>query len=226
MENGMDEAKVLRTRRQNSLNRCDLSTLSLKCGQMTLEVWVCCFLLMPSCGVPCFLAHCLGYTPEAQDARCGPHAGQGWSMGHGTGGTTELKCWVATMLSTHMVFLIIDYPIVCFKHMDHCLHQGCPIFHHFPPWGSSRLTFQAMQEQDQRDAMENSKVTHAVNGYNQQGADFQQRQMEEAQKEMAQLPSSSLEIKEPWGWWIAKLGISLGNPSYWRYLGTLGTAWI
>eukprot|EP00434_Breviolum_minutum_P017240 symbB.v1.2.015219.t1/scaffold1115.1/size137032/4 len=39
---------------------------------------------------------------------------------------------------------------------------------------------QAMQEQDRRDAMENSQVTRAVNGYNQQGADFQQRQMEEA----------------------------------------------
>jgi len=55
---------------------------------------------------------------------------------------------------------------------------------------------QAMQEQDRRDAMENSKVTRAVNGYNQQGADFQQRQMEEVQKEMSHLSSSSLQIKD------------------------------
>lgn len=55
---------------------------------------------------------------------------------------------------------------------------------------------QAMQEQDHRDAVENSQVSRAVNGYNQQGANLQQRQIEEAQKEMAQMASSSLEIKD------------------------------
>lgn len=56
---------------------------------------------------------------------------------------------------------------------------------------------QAMQEQDHRDAVENSEVKRAVNGYNQQGANLQQRQMEEAQKEMARMASSSLEIDVP-----------------------------
>ncbi|CAL1131392.1 unnamed protein product, partial [Cladocopium goreaui] len=56
---------------------------------------------------------------------------------------------------------------------------------------------QAMQEQDHRDAVENSEVKRAVNGYNQQGANLQQRQMEEAQKEMARMASSTLEIDVP-----------------------------
>ncbi|CAK9062579.1 unnamed protein product [Durusdinium trenchii] len=54
---------------------------------------------------------------------------------------------------------------------------------------------QEMQQQDRRDALVDSQAMQQVNGYNQQGADFQQRQMEEVTKEMKQLPSSSLELK-------------------------------
>eukprot|EP00913_Durusdinium_trenchii_P011058 g10381.t1 len=60
---------------------------------------------------------------------------------------------------------------------------------------------QEMQQQDRRDALVDSQAMQQVNGYNQQGADFQQRQMEEVTKEMKQLPSSSYWDDIHGGYW-------------------------
>ncbi|CAJ1412254.1 unnamed protein product [Effrenium voratum] len=62
---------------------------------------------------------------------------------------------------------------------------------------------QELQHQDMVDAQTNAQTNQAINNYNQQGGDLQQRQMEEIHKEM---PSAMLESKDSGG---AKVATSM-----------------